>query len=538
MITDDKDSGESTIFQVEMNEIDTLVYLRTLLYEDIKSMPFKGELPSTTALDAQERILWALNQCVINIEEVKDSLKKKGGSKKDSEATLLVLYQCCVSINPGIDMTLWNYMIRQKSLYHDLFGVPPIPLASPSDIINSTISQTLKDDPDFLGVELDFNFDPADFLPDIAPPWGSNSPFSGPPELMTTKAKGETKTDAEPQATFDRSKVLTLEKYLSKNLIGQDEAIQEIVKTLKRSTAGLKDDRRPLGVFLFAGSSGTGKTLAAKLLQEHLFGKDTRIVRVDCGEYQQKHDSMKLTGSPNSYVGFEEGGQLTNAIKASSNTVLLLDEAEKAHRDFWDMFLKVFDEGYLTDNKGDNVSFENTIIIMTSNLGNEKIAHGAYGKSAGFNASIFDDYESSKPPARSYIESETKSAINKFFKPEFVNRLDEIVIFNYLDNENLEKIARLELDHITKKLARQGLNFRWSKTAEKALAAKSLKAIQGARAMAKIRRREIEDPLAEILLAETLPKGTTLQLSARKKDDSYVFLINKNVSKSKNNERD
>jgi uncharacterized protein YcgL (UPF0745 family) len=521
MIADDNESNDSTIFQVEMSEVGAMVYLRTLIHEDMANMPFPGDLPSTTALEAQERILWALNQCVINIEEVKSSLKGRSADKKTSEAVLLTLYQCCVSINPAIDMTLWNYMVRQKGLYNDLFGADPIELASPSDIIRATMMKLIQDD----ASEIDLDFDPNDFLPDIMPPpWG--------PPLTTLEKK--TKNAAEEkkvQPSFDKSKILDLEKFLNDNIIGQPEAVSEIVKTLKRSTAGLKDDRRPLGVFLFAGSSGVGKTHLAKLLQEHLFGNNTRIVRVDCSEYQQKHDSMKLLGSPNSYVGYEDGGQLTNAIKESQNTVLLLDEAEKAHRDFWDIFLKVFDEGYLTDNKGDNISFENTIIIMTSNLGNEKIAHEAYGKSTGFTARITDDYSSGIPPSRSYIETETRSAINKFFKPEFVNRLDEIVIFNYLAEEHLEKIARLEFEHINNKIQNQGYKFQWTKTAEKALASKSLKAIQGARAMSKIRRREIEDNLAEIILTEYPPKGTVFNLSARKKNDEYVFVINVHKSK-------
>lgn len=531
MITDDNDMNESTVFQVEMNEVGTMVYLRTLIHEDLEKMPFKGDLPATTALDAQERILWSLNQCVINIDEVK-ALLKNDSDRKASESVLLILYQCCVSINPAIDMTLWNYMIRQKSLYHDLFNVKPTELASPSEIIRSTVKKMLSEDmPD---IEIDFDFDPDDFLPDIMPPpWGEPHMTSA----MTKTAKERSQSVEKKDVTFDKSKVLTLEAFLRKNLIGQSEAISEIVKTLKRSTAGLKDDRRPLGVFLFAGSSGVGKTEASKLIQQHLFGPDSRIVRVDCSEYQQKHDSMKLLGSPNSYVGYEDGGQLTNAIKESSNTVLLLDEAEKAHRDFWDIFLKVFDEGYLTDNKGDNVSFENTIIVMTSNLGNEKIAHVAYGKSAGFNANIIDNYDSADPPARSYIESETKAAINKFFKPEFVNRLDDIVIFNYLSLDDLTKIARLELAGISKKVSRQGFKFRWSKSSEKALATKSLKAIQGARAMSKIRRREIEDQLAELLLTQTPPEGTVFHLSARKKDDDYNFVITKNLPKPKEIEK-
>ena len=510
---DRDESDEPTIFQVEMSEAGGLVYLKALTAEQVEKIPYGGDLPASTSLEAQERILWVLNECVINIDDVKERLKNLSPNQKESEQALLVLYQCCVSINPAVDMTVWNYMIRQKGLYHDMFEVEAIPLAEPKDIIRNSVQKMLFDD--WTSLDLDFSFDPSEFLPEVMPP----PPWDAQPQRQNDNNKSQ-----KEEFVFDPKKVLSLEQHLQKNLVGQSEAIDEIVKTLKRATAGLKDDRRPLGVFLFCGSSGTGKTEAAKLIQSHLFGEDSRMVRVDCSEYQQKHDSIKLLGSPNSYVGYEDGGQLTNAVKAAKNTVLLLDEAEKAHRDFWDIFLKVFDEGYLTDNKGENVSFENTIIVMTSNLGNEKIAKEAFTGGTGFHQVIEDQFDSGKPPARSYVEKETRSAINEFFKPEFVNRLDDIVIFNYLTEDNLRDIAHLELEKVQKKVKRQKYRLSWTKVAEKTLANKSLKAIQGARAMSRIRRREIEDPLAELILTQAPPANTIFKLSTQKSGDDVKFV--------------
>lgn len=496
------------IYDIEFSEINSTVLMYQLDTEDVLQMPFDGSSPAKDALSAQERMVWTLNRCVTNLEEVKDKIKEVSENKDKSTAIILAIYQCCVALNPVVDMVLWNFMVRGSGLYHDLFEVHPLEPGMPS----VTIPDSLTD--------LDLFMD-EDMAPPVLrmPPWmPTNLPGFHQPEMSQRLRSGE-----DEEKHLDKKKILTLEKYLTDNLIGQKEAIGEITKTLKRSIAGLKDDKRPLGVFLLTGSSGSGKTHTAKLIQEYLFGKNTSLVRVDCGEFQQKHEVMKLTGSPNSYVGFEDGGQLTNAIRDANNTVLLLDEAEKAHPDFWNLFLKVFDEGYLTDNKGEQISFENTIIIMTSNLGNDKIAAGTYQKSTGFNAEIRDSYESNKIPAREFAVSETKAAINRFFKPEFVNRLDDIIIFNYLQAEDLEKIAKLELAKIAKKLSKQDYHLVWSKAAEKTLADKSLKAVQGARAMSKIRRTEIEDILAEKILTDQPPVGTTFQLGIAK--DKVTNLI-------------
>ncbi len=503
------------IYEVEFGEIESTLIMYQLDTEDIMAMPFDGSQPAKDSIEALERILWTLNACVTNLEEVKDSIKDSGASKQRSHSIILSMYQCCVALNPVVDMTLWNFMVRQGGLYHDLFSSRPLEPHMPS----------ITTPEEAFGLDI---FDEEDFMPPFLkmPSWVTDMSRPQSMEKFKGKGSGEEKVEHKP---LDKKKILTLRAHLEANLIGQPEVIDEVVKTLRRSSAGLKDDKRPLGVFLFCGSSGTGKTHVAKLVQEHLFGKNTKLVRIDCGEYQQKHQTMSLTGSPNSYIGYEEGGQLTNAVKESQNTVLLLDEAEKAHPDFWNLFLKVFDEGYLTDNKGEHVSFENTIIIMTSNLGNDKIAASSYGKSAGFNANITDSYDSAKIPPRDYVVSETKAAINKFFKPELVNRIDDIIVFNYLTAEHMEKIAKLEFAKVATKLARQHYGLRWTKSAEKALAEKTTKSIQGARAMSKIRRSEIEDALADRILAEQPEAGTVFQIgiSKEKETDKVNFVISK-----------
>lgn len=508
-------TDDPEIFAIQFTEIDYIVYLRRLPISDLHKVPFDGSMPATDMDTAQERVLWVLNNCVYNLEEVKDQIKSQFSDPKISAAMVLILYQGCVAINPALDMLSWHFMIRKNGLYNEFLNAAKLNTPSATDILKNAIEQKIFGDIDCI---IDEEFGMMDFVP---PPWA-------PPPSMPAKPKKQKAGDDDRQPNkFDKKKILTLKKTLNEQLIGQSEAIEVIDKTLRRSIAGLKDEKRPLGVFLFAGSSGVGKTLSAKVIQKHLFGENTNVVRIDCAEFQQKHESMKLIGSPNSYVGFEEGGQLTNAIKQAQNTVLLLDEAEKAHPDFWSVFLKVFDEGYLTDNHGDDISFENTIIIMTSNIGNDKIAQSAFAKSAGFTANIVDAYESGEPPKRSFVESETKAAINRYFKPEFVNRIDEIVIFNYLDKEDLEKVSSLELQKVAEKMVKQGYRFRWSKPVEKVLADKSIKAIQGARSMAKIRRNEIEDLIAEIILTKSPEKGTMFFLSVKKnrKDDTHSFVI-------------
>lgn len=525
---------EPQIFQIEFSEIDDVLLIQSMNYEEVLNMPFDSTVPAIDVSSAQERVIWALNTCVRNLPEIKESLNKKITDKPTQAGLILFIYQSCVAINPAIDMAVWNYMVRQPNIYHEMFNAAIFDLEDPSNIIRTAFESMLLGD----GMTLE----DAMFLPDISPPPWANQLT---PKRQSAEKGQEVKKD---KSKLNVKNIMGLQNHLESNLIGQSEAIDTVVKTLKRAVVGMKDENRPLGVFLFAGASGVGKSFTSKLIQEHLFGKDSRLVRIDCGEFQQKHDSMKLTGAPASYTGYEEGGLLTNAIKNSQNTVLLLDEAEKAHRDFWDVFLKVFDEGFLTDNHGEEISFENTIVIITSNLGNEKIATSSFSKGTGFNVAIEDNYGSKSIPKREFVEKETKSAINKFFKPELVNRLDDIVIFNYLSDEDLLKVAKIELKGVLKKVRNIDYEFRWTSTAEKALAFKSQKAIAGAREMSRIRRNLIEDEIAKTILNNDIEKKSTFVLTAKKNNEinDYDFIIRNETSAKmagpkkafKKNERD
>jgi MoxR-like ATPase len=498
---------EPMSYEIGLDAIDVPLLIHQLTLAEVKQMPFDGDEPATNLEEAQERVIWSLNKCVSNIEEVKDAINDATESPEESASIILSVFACCLALNPVLDATFWSLMTKQKGLYHDYFKTKPLISAMP------VVSKI--DDTSFLDFD-GYSSEDLSFL---------SSNGLSPAFLMAMDDGGEeVKGKANPK--IEKEKILSLSDHMNKSLIGQPEAINIVSKTLKRAYVGLKDERRPLGIFLFIGSSGSGKTESARLIQEHLFGKDTRIVRVDCAEYQQKHEMIKLIGSPNSFVGSEDGGQLTNAVKEAENTVLLLDEAEKAHPDFWNMFLKVFEEGYLTDGKGDDISFENTIIIMTSNLGNDKLATDTYSRSAGFTGNVDNSYNSNLKPKRESVVRVTEEAVRKFFKPEFVNRLDEIVVFNYLSDEDLEKIAILELTKVKSKLDKKKIIFKWTKQSAKVLSEKSRVSIEGARAMARIRRREIEDPITELILQENVGNGSIIKLGLKNpKSDNPEFIF-------------
>lgn len=305
-----------------------------------------------------------------------------------------------------------------------------------------------------------------------------------------------------------KAKFLNLERYLQDRVIGQDEAISEITKALKRSLVGLNDAERPLGVFLFAGASGVGKTHLARELHKYLFD-DGEIVRVDCGEYQGKHETAKLIGSPPGYIGHDEGGSFANAVKKNPATVVLLDEVEKAHPDIWHTFLRIFDEGFLTDSHGQAVDFRNTIIIMTTNLGNREVVNSLMNRPVGFDNGV----STNALPPRSRVERLAREEIRKNFSPEFINRIDKIITFNHLTEKDLLKIAELELQSIDNKLALKGLSLKFDDMVVEAMVKTCDSHVQGARKLAQIRRDDIENYLADFLLTGRYPRGTIFSLT-------------------------
>lgn len=326
---------------------------------------------------------------------------------------------------------------------------------------------------------------------------------------------------------MSRQKFLGLENHLLGNVIGQEEAVDSVVSALKRSQVGLNDKNRPLGIFLFAGSSGVGKTHLASTLHKYLFGEEYPMVRIDCGEFQHKHENQKLIGSPPGYVGHDEGGQLVNLVKRNPYTVVLLDEVEKAHVDMWNTFLRVFEDGVLTDGKGEEVSFLNTVIIMTTNLGNEKTVDYLLSGGTGFAKNINHKTSTTQMPAKEMVEKNTLDAVRKHFRPEFINRLDKIIVFNHLDRSNLEKIAELEMSIIMDKLSKKGYSVNYTDEVISALLDKGVDSVKGARGLAQVRREKMEDQLADILIKSAPPRGTIFEISYKDESDNFLFTLKK-----------
>jgi len=343
-------------------------------------------------------------------------------------------------------------------------------------------------------------------------------PFGDAKTTKTTKTK-----------QINKQKFLGLETYLKNNIIGQEQAIQTIISALRRSQVGLSDDNRPLGVFLFAGSSGVGKTHLANSLHKYLFGGEYPMVRIDCGEFQHKHENQKLIGSPPGYVGHDEGGQLVNFVKKFPSTVVLLDEVEKAHPDLWNTFLRVFDDGILTDSRGEVVNFRNTIIIMTTNLGNDKTFDHLLAGGTGFTKDVNYKKKTKVIPDRSIVERNTNDAVKKHFKPEFLNRIDKIVIFNHLSEEDCIKIAQIEMSIIADKLGKRGYSVQYNENVIQALINEGIDSVKGARGLSQIRRERIESKLAEKLINTSMPRGTIFEIDYE--NDSFKFNFIKPVKK-------
>lgn len=344
----------------------------------------------------------------------------------------------------------------------------------------------------------------------------------------TAKAKSKTVINAKK---ITKQKYYGIEPYLKSNLIGQDEAVDSICSALLRSQAGLNDTGRPLGVFLFAGSSGVGKTHLASTLHKYLFGDEYPMVRIDCGEFQHKHENQKLIGSPPGYVGHDEGGQLVNQIKKNPHSVVLIDEVEKAHPDIWNTFLSIFDEGFVTDGKGEKIDFKDTIIIMTTNLGNDKTVDNMIGTGTGFNKNVNYTNSTSVTPPRQMVEKNTLDAIRKYFRPELINRLDKIVVFNHLNRENCEKIAELEMDVISNKLIKKGYKIEYNQQVIDHLIDMGIDTIKGARGLSQIRRENLETKVAKFIVHSSIPKGSIFIFNYE--NDDFTLKISKPAKKLK-----
>ena len=302
-------------------------------------------------------------------------------------------------------------------------------------------------------------------------------------------------------AQSEGSRLLAMKDELKAKIVGQDEAIDKIVKAIQRNRVGLKDPNRPIGAFMFLGPTGVGKTHMAKMLAEYLFDTKDSLIRIDMSEYMEKFAVSRLVGAPPGYVGYDEGGQLTEKVRRHPYSVVLLDELEKAHQDVFNMLLQVMDEGRLTDSFGRTVDFKNTIIIMTSNIGTRQLKD--YGNGIGFNTGT-DRQEQS----RSIIQK----ALNKTFAPEFINRIDDIVMFNSLERDDIYKIIDIELEGFFLRASESGYNIEITDSAKAFLVDRGYDAQYGARPLKRAIQEYIEDDLAELILANTITRGDTLRI--------------------------
>ena len=317
----------------------------------------------------------------------------------------------------------------------------------------------------------------------------------------------------------ESKKLLNLESHLQEEVIGQNMATEVVSKALRRSRADLKDPRRPIGSFMFLGPTGVGKTLLAKVLAEEMFGKQDAIIQIDMSEYMEKFAVSRLVGSPPGYVGYEEGGQLTEAVRRKPYSVVLFDEIEKAHPDVVQLLLQVLEEGRLTDSLGRKIDFRNTILIMTSNVGAEILQRNT---SMGFG--LEDNAENEYEKIREKILDETK----RVFKPEFLNRLNELVIFKSLGREEMKAIVELELRNVSNRLKEQGLTFDFSEATKSFLIEKGYDVKYGARPLRRAIERHLEDSLAEAILGGEVKAGEIIKVDVQ--DDHLSFVQDQHVS--------
>ncbi len=309
----------------------------------------------------------------------------------------------------------------------------------------------------------------------------------------------------------DSERLLKMEDEMHKRVIGQQQAITSIARAIRRSRAGIKDPRRPIGSFVFLGPTGVGKTLLARALAEFMFGDEEALIQVDMSEYMEKFNLSRLVGAPPGYVGYEEGGQLTEKVRRRPYAVVLLDEIEKAHPDVFNLLLQVLEDGRLTDSFGRKVDFRNTVLIMTSNLGAETIKkHG----SLGFTASKEEvDFET--------MQAQLLEEVKRAFKPEFLNRIDEVIVFHPLSKEELFKIVDLEIGHVQERLREQGIVIELDHDAKEFIVEKGFDPTYGARPLRRVIQRYLEDPLAEEVISRRSKDGLAMRVT--RKGDTLNF---------------
>ena len=326
-------------------------------------------------------------------------------------------------------------------------------------------------------------------------------------------------------AQEESESLLHLEEELHKRVIGQDEAVVAVSKAVRRARAGLKDPKRPIGSFLFLGPTGVGKTELARALAVALFGDETAMIRLDMSEYMEKHTVSRLVGAPPGYVGYEEGGQLTDAVRRKPYSVILLDEVEKAHADFFNILLQVLDDGRLTDSQGRTVDFRNTVIIMTSNLGAKALRKDS--PELGFLAAKKADSNTEDTNGVNFKEAKKSvmDSVKRHFRPEFLNRIDEMIVFHALTSNDLKQIVTILMDTVVKRLDDMGLSLEISPAAMDMLVKEGSDFSMGARPLKRAIQRLIEDPISDLILQGNAPEGATIKADV---EDEHIIVKSSN----------
>ena len=343
-----------------------------------------------------------------------------------------------------------------------------------------------------------------------------------PEELIYEVVSNMTKIPVSKINVDEKNSLVSLEDTLNANVIGQEEAVKKISKSIRRNRVGIKDPNRPIGSFIFLGSTGVGKTFLAKKLAKEIFGSEDSLIRVDMSEYQEKHTISRLIGSPPGYVGHEEGGQLTEQVKNKPYSVILFDEVEKANKEIFGTLLQMLDDGHMTDGLGRKINFKNCLIIMTSNIGVRKVQD--FGSGVGFKTN-----NNSEAVQEEYKRDVLKKELSKFFAPEFLNRIDDIVIFNSLKKEHIDKIVKLEIDKLIDRLKSMKYNFTYEQSVIEKIAKVGFDELFGARPIKRAIQDKIEDLISEKILTSEVVEEKQYMLFVKVEGDEQIIELEERV---------
>jgi ATP-dependent Clp protease ATP-binding subunit ClpC len=326
-------------------------------------------------------------------------------------------------------------------------------------------------------------------------------------------------------ASQERKKLSSMTDNIKRKIIGQNEAVEKVVQAIRRNRVGLKDPNKPIGSFIFLGPTGVGKTQLTKTLSEEIFDSQEALIRIDMSEYMEKFAVSRLVGAPPGYVGYEEGGQLTEKVRRKPYSVILLDEIEKAHPDVFNLLLQALDDGQMTDSLGRKIIFKNTIIIMTSNIGARELKD--FGQGIGFNT--LAKQTNSTDNNKGVLEK----ALKRAFSPEFLNRIDDVIIFNSLKKEDINQIIDIEMNSLLERISTLGYSVKISEEAKDFIADKGFDAKFGARPLKRAIQKYFEDPLSEEIINAQIKEGDTIKVRLNKKKSALVMKITKPKVKKK-----